>query len=77
MVIQTYQIRGRHIDRNDLDTIRRIVTAHWTQGRSAISRILCEQWNWYQANGRLKDRACRVLLLKLEHRIGSSLCLTL
>ncbi len=68
MVIQTYQIRGRHIDRNDLDTIRRIITAHWTQGRSAISRILCKQWNWYQANGRLKDRACRVLLLKLEEK---------
>ena len=68
MAQQTYQIRGRYIDRNDLDTIRRIVTAHWTQGRSAISRILCEQWNWYQANGRLKDRACRVLLLKLEDK---------
>lgn len=68
MAQQTYQIRGRHIDRNDLDTIRRIVTAHWSRGRSAISRILCEQWNWYQTNGRLKDRACRVLLLKLEEK---------
>lgn len=68
MAAQTYQIRGRQLDRHDLDTIRRIITAHWTQGRSAISRILCEQWNWYQANGRLKDRACRVLLLKLEEK---------
>ncbi len=63
-----YQIRGRQIDRNDLETISRVITSHWTQGRSAISRILCKQWNWYQANGRLKDRACRVLLLKLEQK---------
>jgi hypothetical protein len=65
---QIYQIRGRQIDHNDLETIGRVITAHWAQGRSAISRILCRQWNWYQANGRLKDRACRVLLLKLEEK---------
>jgi len=65
---QVYQIRGRIIDRHDLDTIRGIISAHWDLGRTAISRILCEQWNWYQANGRLKDRACRVLLLKLEEK---------
>jgi len=65
---QVYQIRGRIIDQHALDTIRGIITAHWDLGRSAISRILCEQWNWYQANGRLKDRACRVLLLKLEEK---------
>ncbi len=66
MTSQVYQIRGRRIDRHDLDTIREIITSHWDLGRTAISKILCEQWNWYQANGRLKDRACRVLLLKLE-----------
>ena len=68
MTDQVYQIRGRIIDQHAIDTIRGIITAHWDLGRSAISRILCEQWNWYQANGRLKDRACRVLLLKLEEK---------
>lgn len=68
MAQQIYHIRGRCIDRNDLETIRRTITAHWSQGRSAISRVLCEQWNWFQANGRLKDRACRVLLLRLEEK---------
>lgn len=68
MTEQTYQIRGRLIDQNDLNTIRGVVATHWDNGRSAIARILCEQWNWYQANGRLKDRACRVMLLALEKK---------
>jgi hypothetical protein len=64
----THQIRGRHIDQNDLNTIRGVAATHWNKGRSAISRILCEQWDWYQANGQLKDRACRVMLLALEKK---------
>lgn len=63
---QTYQIRGRIIGQADLDTIRGVTATHWDQGRSAISRLLCEQWVWYQANGQLKERACRVMLLALE-----------
>ena len=39
-------------------TIRQFSEAHWSQGRSAISRALCEHWDWRQANGRLKDWAC-------------------
>jgi hypothetical protein len=65
---QQYIIRGRQIDHAALDTIRSTITAHWDKGRSAISIILCKQWNWRQPNGLLKDRACRVLLLKLEEK---------
>lgn len=68
MAEHIYQIRGRLIDQDDLGTIRDLVASYWDQGRSAISRELCKQWNWYQANGSLKDRACRVLLLKLEEK---------
>jgi hypothetical protein len=35
-------------------------------GRCALSRRLCESWNWKQANGALCDQTCRGLLLKLE-----------
>jgi hypothetical protein len=65
---QTHQIRGRIIDQTELDTIRGVTATHWGKGRSAISRALCEQWNWRQANGQPKDRACRVLLLALERK---------
>ena len=61
-----YHIRGRHIGPDDLDDIRATVSNRWASGRSAISRHLCEQWNWRQPNGQLKDMACRALLLSLE-----------
>ena len=66
MVPSNYLIRNRRIGVQELETIRHYIKEHWAAGRSAISRSLCESWNWRQANGRLKDRACRVLLLELE-----------
>lgn len=65
---QSYRIRGRDITPGDLDTIRDLVAEHWTKGRTVISRLLCERWNWLQPNGTLKDRACRVMLLSLEQK---------
>ena len=65
---KTCRIRGRTIDDAQLETIRCIVAQNRAKGRSAISRILCEHWNWRQENGLLKERACRVLLLTLEKR---------
>jgi len=63
-----YRIRCRRIDQSELETIRCIVDQYRAKGRTAISRILCEHWNWRQENGLLKERACRVLLLVLEKR---------
>jgi hypothetical protein len=65
---QTYRIRGRTIDRSQLQAISGIVSQNWGKGRSAISRILCLHWNWRQENGLLKEMACRALLLALEKK---------
>jgi hypothetical protein len=62
----SYNIRGRQIDDQELATIRDLIRENGCLGRTVISRLLCEQWHWEQSNGRLKDRACRVLLLALE-----------
>ncbi len=62
-------IRTRLISTSELDYIRHTIAMHWDTGRSAISRILCEHWNWRQANGQFKGMACRDLLLRLE-RMG-------
>jgi hypothetical protein len=63
-----YQIRGRKITVDDLNDIRATVLDHWASGRSAISRLLCERWDWRQPNGQLKEMACRALLLSLEDK---------
>jgi len=65
---QTYRIRGRTIDHVELLTISGIIDQYRAKGRSAISRILCQVWNWRQANGLLKEQACRALLLALEKK---------
>ena len=61
-------IRKRTITDADIVQIQDTVDAHWSQGRKHISKVLCRQWNWFQTNGRLKDMACRELLLTLNRK---------
>jgi hypothetical protein len=62
-------IRTRTISQPDLEFIQVTVNGHWDKGRTQISKILCQKWNWFQPNGRPKDMACREILLTL-HRNG-------
>jgi hypothetical protein len=65
-ILLTY--RKRTITQNDLSFIRQVIGEYRSKGRSAISRKLCESWDWRQANGHFKDGVCRGLLLELEKR---------
>ena len=58
-------IRKRTISQTDLKLIQDTLNEHWDKGRTQISKILCQKWNWVQPNGRLKDMACREILLTL------------
>jgi hypothetical protein len=61
-------IRKRTISDSDIKEIQDTVHEHWTKGRKEISRVLCRQWQWFQPNGRLKDMACREILLTLKRK---------
>jgi hypothetical protein len=61
-------IRKRTITDADIVQIQATVDALWSQGRKHISKVLCREWNWLQPNGRLKDMACRELLLTLNRK---------
>jgi len=61
-------LRGRNLSPEDIKFIKETIVKHWDKGRSFISRELCQHWRWYQENGRLKDQACRAILLSLERR---------
>jgi len=63
---QVYKYRGRAISANDIHFIRELMEKYPESGRCALSRRICEVWNWKQANGTLCDQLCRSLLLKLE-----------
>lgn len=63
-----YKYRNRSLTHSDLEEIRSVTAEHYGRGRSYISRVLCERWDWRQENGRYKEYACRDLLLRLEER---------
>jgi len=58
--------RNRQVTRKDICFIRRLISDNPEEGRSALSREICQAWNWAQPNGHLKDIVCRGLLLRLE-----------
>jgi hypothetical protein len=61
-------IRNRRLTEDDLTTIRGLIQAEGSRGRSHLSRRLCRLWNWRQANGAFREIACRDLLRQLERR---------
>ncbi len=61
--------RGRELSDNDITFISDLIAAHSGASRRALSKLLCEAWDWRQANGELRDMVCRGLMLKL-HRAG-------
>lgn len=49
-------------------SIRELIAAHPQAHRRRLSQLLCEQWNWRNDRGQLKDMAARNLMLKLDHQ---------
>lgn len=58
--------RNRDIRDRDLAFIRSQIELHPGMGRTALSRMLCQAWDWRGPGGKLKEYACRDLLLRLE-----------
>jgi len=61
--------RGREVDAAGVTFIRELIAEHPNKSRWALSKTLCEAWDWRQENGVLKDMVCRGLMLAL-HRAG-------
>lgn len=59
-------VRGRRFSQGDVVAIRRQIRIHPNWGRTRLSQAICSLLDWKQPNGRLKERACRVALLRLE-----------
>ncbi len=61
--------RGREVTDDDVTFIEKLIAANPGASRRALSKLLCEAWDWRQANGELRDMVCRGLMLEL-HRAG-------
>lgn len=68
LFMEPITIRNRTVTGRDIRFIQSLVYKHWDKGRTQISKVLCTKWNWVQPNGRLKDMACRELLLTLHRK---------
>lgn len=61
-------VQGRTLSGDDIAWVRGLIAQHPEWHRTALSRHLCERWDWRNGAGRLKDMAARTLLLKLQAR---------
>lgn len=65
---QEWLVQGRRVSQAEVALIGHWLEAFPLLNRTRLSRRLCQHWNWRNGAGRLKDMACRSLLLKLEER---------
>lgn len=66
--VEPIRVQGRTLSGDDLAVVGALIEQHPDWHRTALSRHLCELWNWRNDAGRLKDMAARTLLLKLRAR---------
>ena len=66
--MEPIRLQGRPLSGDDLTAVRTLIAQHPDWHRTALSRYLCELWNWRNGADRLKDMAARTLLLKLHAR---------
>lgn len=64
-----FRYRGKVVTADDIAFINRLIGENPQASRWGLSKKLCQQWNWVQPNGALKDMVCRGLMLQL-HRAG-------
>jgi hypothetical protein len=60
--------QGRRLNGSQIVWLRDWIALHPQWSRKRLSRELCQQWDWRNARGRLKDFAARSFLEKLQAR---------
>jgi len=62
---QVFKYRGRTLSAQDLSFIRDLIARHPDASRYRLSVLLCEAWNWRQANGIPSAMLARGFMLAL------------
>ncbi len=58
--------QGRILTASDIELIKQLIKKNPHDSRRILSKKLCQEWDWRQKNGFLKDMVCRGLLLHLD-----------
>ena len=61
-----FTYRGQEVKASDVAFIQALIAEDPGASRRALSKKLCEAWNWVRPNGALRDMLCRGLMLELE-----------
>jgi hypothetical protein len=60
--------QGRRLNGSQIAWLREWIALHPGWSRKRLSRELCQQWDWHNSRGQLRDFAARSFLEKLEAR---------
>ena len=58
--------RGRTVSAEEIAAIRELIAQNPRASRRQLSVLLCQAWDWRQANGAWRDMVCRGLMLALD-----------
>ena len=62
---EIYRYHGRDFTHDEIETIRRLCADEAYPTRAAIARAVCDALDWQRLDGRRKDMAARVALLRM------------
>lgn len=68
MTSETLVVQGRQLESTGIVRIRKLIADNPNWSRRRLSKALCDEWGWRNANGQPKDMAARTLLVKLHNR---------
>jgi hypothetical protein len=57
---------GRHFSPEDIQRIVELIRSSPGSSRAALSRRLCEMFDWRKPDGGLKEMSCRVAMLRMQ-----------
>lgn len=57
---------GRFFSSEEILRIRQMIAEDKKRNRTAISRMVCQEFHWYKHDGGLKEMSCRVALLRMQ-----------
>ena len=57
---------GKWFAPDDIAQINQLITDHPKAHRAALSRLVCQTFNWKKINGDLKEMSCRVAMLAMD-----------
>jgi hypothetical protein len=61
-----FKYRNLIVGSTELDHLKQLLANHPDWSRRRLSKQVCEDFNWRQENGYLKDMVCRSLMLELD-----------